>query len=120
MDYWKEVMDLKKAGVKESKGVANTLTRDDLNTILATADFFGCSEAEMSQIYFDLHIAKYRVFDWLAMAIGGRIPNQSVVKVFTYSFVKSGGVPSKFIEDLQTTDYDVIRDWERIDLLNNN
>jgi len=120
MDYWKEVMDLKKAGEGEAKGVANTLTKDDLNTILATADFFGCEEYELSQIYFDLGVAKYRVFDWLAMAIGGRLQTKQIVQVFTYSFIKAGGVPSKFIEDLQITDYDVIRDWEQIKLTNNN
>ncbi len=115
-DYWQEVMDLKDNGRKEAIGVANTLSKDDLDTILATADFFGASQGELHQIYFDLWVAKYRLFDWLAMAIGGRILNEEVVKVLTYSFVKSKGVPSQFIDDLRTTDYDVYREWEEIGL----
>ena len=63
---WQKVMDLKDNGRKEADGVANKLSRDDLNTILATADFFGASESEMTMIYFDLGVARYRMFDWLA------------------------------------------------------
>lgn len=117
-DYSVDVMKLKKAGEKESRGVANILSKDDLNTILGTADYFGCSEDEMRLIFFDLYVAKYRVFDWLSMAIQGRLQNQSAVKVFTYSFIKSKGVPSEFINDLQHTDYDLTRDWEQIKINN--
>lgn len=116
MDYWQEVMNLKDNGKSEAKGVANILTKDDLETILATADFFQATESDMRQIYFDLYIAKYRLFDWLAMALGGRIEKKEVVKVFVYSFVKSKGIPSKFIEDLRITDYDIDRKWENLNI----
>jgi len=114
IDYWDKVMKLKDAGRLEADGDANKLSRFDVDTILATADFFGSSERDLQQIHFDLSFAKYRVFDWLAMGIGGRIENDNVVKVFVYSFLKVGGVPSKFIEDLQTTDYDFYEEWREI------
>lgn len=113
-DAWNQVMRLRARGAKEANGVANTLTRDDLNTILGTADFFGASEAEMAQIWSDLAFCRYRVFDWLAMAIHGRCACDTAVKVFVYSFLKAEGVPSDFIRDLQTTDYDIDRSWESV------
>lgn len=116
-ETWKSVMELKKAGQKETtQEVANILSKDDVNTILATADFFGADRYDLAQIHMDLTIPRYRVFDWLAMGIGGRIRCQEAVKVFVYSFLKVGGVPSKFIEDLRITDYDVVRDWEQVKL----
>ncbi len=120
-NIWLQIMNLKDNGRKETTdGICNTLSRDDLNTILATADFFGATETDMALIYTDLTFAKYRVFDWLAMGVGGRIQNKDVAKVFAYSFIKVNGVPSKFIEDLQTTDYDVFDDWKEIILDENN
>lgn len=114
---WTQVMELKKAGQMETtQEIANILTKDDITTILATADFFGANEYDLAQIKFDLSIPRYRVFDWLAMGVMGRIQNQEVVKVFVYSFLKVGGIPSKFIEDLQVTDYDVVRDWEKLEI----
>jgi hypothetical protein len=114
LDAWNQVMSKRVKGAKEARGVANTLNRDDLNTILGTADFFGASEAEMAQIWSDLAFCRYRVFDWLAMAIHGRCACDTAVKVFVYSFLKVDGVPSEFIKDLQTTDYDIVRDWESV------
>jgi len=114
LDAWNQVMSKRVKGKSESRDVANILNRDDLNTILGTADFFGASEAELSQIYFDLALARYRVFDWLAMAIQGRFECESAVKVFVYAFLKADGVPSEFIKDLQTTDYDIDRNWESV------
>jgi len=116
-DYWEVIMGLKNKDDMH-KGVANTLDDDDINTIIATAEWFGAEDRELSQIYFDLKVARYRVFDWLAMGImsvgdNGRIPEQAL-KVFTHSFIKSVGIVSSFIQDLRETDYDVIRTWEDI------
>ena len=114
---WQQVMRLKTAGKSEADGVANTLTDDDLNTICGTIDFFG---GEYRQDIFDLKTIRYRVFDWLAMRVMGRHSGseQDIVatKVLAYSFIKSGGVPSKFIEDLRYTDYDIVTDWKEIEL----
>lgn len=117
MTTWERVMALKGAGVSEAKGFANTLSEDDRQTIYATIDFFGGS---YQQDIFDLKIAQYRVFDWLAMRIQGRHSGSENDKVATqvlvYSFLKAGGVPSKFIDDLRVTDYQIVTDWEEIEL----
>jgi hypothetical protein len=114
---WLAVMALEDAGKDETYDTyANILNRDDFETVLATADFFGASRTDLQQIYMDLSFPRYRVFDWLAMCVNGRIESKDATKVFVYSFIKSGGVPSKFIEDLQVTDYDIDRRWEKIQL----
>lgn len=114
LDAWNQVMSKRVKGREEARGVANTLNRDDLNTILGTADFFGASEAELSQMYFDLAVCRYRVFDWLAMGIMGRITNTEVLRVFVYSFLKADGVPSAFIDDLRVTDYDIDKSYDSV------
>ncbi len=114
---WQQVMDLKEAGVSEAQGVANMLDENDRQSIYGTIDYFGGS---YQLDIFDLKMAKYRVFDWLAMRVQGRHSGSEgdieATKVLAYSFIKSGGVPSKFIEDLQTTDYDIDTSWKSIEL----
>lgn len=114
---WDNVMALKDAGKAEAKGVANTLDDDDLNTICGLVDFFG---GDYRQDIFDLRTARYRVFDWLAMRVQGRHSgseaDKEATKVLAYSFIKSGGVPSKFIEDLRITDYDIDHSYKEIEL----
>jgi len=103
---------------KESRvnGVMNTITNDELVTILATAEFFGAQTWELKQISFDLSTARYRLFDWLAMTVNGRIETAAVKKVLIYSYIKSKGDVDKFIADLRASDYDIDRSWERIKL----
>lgn len=110
-DTWDKVMACKKADTRHS-GVANTLAIDEIQTILATIDFFGDN---YQQDAFDLQIARYRVFDWLAMRVQGRGAPEST-KVLVYSFLKVGGDVDKFIEDLRQTDYDLVKDWEKVEL----
>lgn len=93
-------------------GLANTLDSNDRETILATADFFGAEQNDLFQINWDLGVARYRVFDWLGMAVMGRMTNRNAVKVFTHSFLKVGGDVTKFIQDLRETDYDIDNSWE--------
>lgn len=108
---WDKVMACKPAD-KRHKGVANTLTMDELNTIIATIDFFGDN---YQQDIFDLKIARYRIFDWLAMRVQGRGAPEST-KVLAYSFLKVAGDVDKFIDDLRVTDYDIDHKWEGIEL----
>ena len=110
---WKQVMAHKKHDTRH-KGVANNLTKDELETILATLDFFG---GNLRQAHFDLSMARYRVFDWLAMGVqGDRLGSESATKVFAHSFLKSEGDVDKFIEDLRYSDYQVDTAWEKIKL----
>jgi hypothetical protein len=108
---WDKVMACKKADTRH-KGVANTLTDDEMETIIATIDFFG---DPYQQDIFDLRIARYRVFDWLAMRVQGRGAPEST-KVLAHSFLKVGGDIDKFVDDLRSSDYDIDHSWESIEL----
>jgi len=115
---WDKVVALKNAGQSEQRGGANILTEDDIQTICATIDFFG---GDYRQDYFDLSVnarpiaPRYRVFDWLGMRVmNGR--DELSTKVLVHSFIKSGGIPTKFIQDLRETDYDIDTSWENIKL----
>lgn len=110
---WEQVMALKSADTKH-QGVANTLTPDEIDTILALVDFF---DGSVPQARFDLIMCKYRVFDWLAMCVmGGRIGSDNATKVLAYSFIKMKGDIDKFIQDLRETDYQIVTDWETLTL----
>lgn len=115
-DTWDKVMSFKNKD-KRKNGVANNLTDDELNTICALVDFFG---GDYRQDIFDLKMARYRVFDWLAMRVQGRHSgsegDKEATKVLAYSFIKSEGDVDKFIEDLRVTDYDIDHSYKTIEL----
>lgn len=110
-DTWMQVMSCKKAD-KRSVGIANNLTDDELQPIIGTIDFF-CDDYQ--QDIWDLKTARYRVFDWLAMRVHGRGEPTST-KVLAYSFLKCEGDVDKWLDDLRETDYDIFREWEKIEL----
>lgn len=113
MDTWTKVMSMKKNDNRH-RGVANTLNEDDLNTICATIDFFG---GNYKQALFDLSIPRYRVFDFLAMCVmGNRIQSEEATKVLVYSFLKVNGDVDKWIDDLRATDYDIVKDYQEVEL----
>lgn len=115
MNTWKKVMDYKNKETR-TKGITNTLKKDEIETLLATIDFFG-GNAQMAM--FDLEVAKYRLFDLLAMSVmskGGRIGSEEATKVLVYSYLKSKGDIDKFIQDLRETNYDIVDDWKKISL----
>ena len=114
-DTWTKIMSFKSKDNRH-KGIANTLDNDDINTLCATAEFFGADDKDLGLMVFDLRIARYRVFDWLAMAVGGRISCRPAVKVFAHSFIKSNGDVTAFIDDLRVSDYDMDTEWESIKL----
>ena len=111
LSTWDKVMACKPAD-KRSKGVANNLTDDELETIVATIDFFG---DEYRQDIWDLKAARYRVFDWLAMRVQGRGAPEST-KVLAYAFLEAKGDIDQFITNLREHDYDIERGWEAIEL----
>jgi hypothetical protein len=108
---WDKVMSMKPKDTRH-RGVANNLTDDELNTIIGTIDFFG---DKYQQDVFDLKVARYRVFDWLAMRVQGRGAPTST-KVLAHSFLKVDGDIDKWIEDLRVNDYDIDHSWEEIEL----
>jgi|GEM_PF-6533476 len=109
---WDKVMSMRSKDTRH-RGVANNLTEDEITTIIATIDYFGGS---CRQPFFDLSIARYRVFDFLAMAVGGRLDCEMATKVLVYSFLKVNGDIDKWIEDLRVTDYDCDHKWESLTL----
>lgn len=115
-DTWDKVMSFKNKD-KRKVGVANNLRDDELETIIALIDFFG---GDYRQDIFDLKVARYRVFDWLAMRVQGRHSgsehDKEATKVLAYSFIKSEGDVDKFIEDLRVTDYDIDHSYKTIEL----
>ncbi|MFA5407041.1 MAG: hypothetical protein WC307_06815 [Candidatus Nanoarchaeia archaeon] len=121
-DSWTEVMALRRKETR-TKGCANTLRRDEVETILATMEFFGADDYLMRQAHLDLTLPRYRVFDWLAMCIDGRRTigkghpsNDLPIKVIAHSFLKAQGDIDKFITDLRETDYDLDQSYEAITL----
>jgi len=117
VNIWGQIMDLKKNDHRH-KGIANTLCDDEIETILATLEFFGAEG--LSAIMFDLKGARYRVFDWLAMAVQGRIENEEAVKVLVYSFLKVDGDVDRWIQDLRETDYEVDHSYQSLNLERDN
>ena len=116
---WKKIMALEDRDNRH-RGVANTLDSYDIQTLLATADFFGAEDRELAQMNFDLGVARYRVFDWLAMGVMSaddcpRIP-VTALKVFVYSLLKVGGDVTAFIDDLRISDYELDTEWEGVEL----
>lgn len=110
---WDKVMAMKPKDTRH-KGVANTLTMDELQCVLGTIDYFGGS---VQQAMFDLNMAKYRVFDFLGMCVmGDRVSSTDATKVLVFSFLKVDGDINKWLEDLQTTDYDMDESWKEIKL----
>ena len=115
-DLWTSVMAL---GRKNEKGVANKFNKDDIDTILATMEYFGATDNWLKQTFFDLQLAKYKLYDWLAMCImsrnnDDRDTNNTPLRVLCHSYLKVDGDIKKFISDLRETDYDMITDWEKI------
>ena len=114
-NIWEQVMALKSKDTRH-KGCANNLTQDELDTILATLEFFG--EENLNAVMFDLRVARFPVFDWLAMGVQGRIQNKEACKVMAYSFIKCNGDIDKWIQDLRETDYDIDHNYQKLEINN--
>lgn len=117
---WDEIVN--KGRKKDSKnGIANKLSEEDVGTIIATMEFFNASKLWIQQSVYDLLRPRYRVFDWLAMCVMGRNDdareiNNTALKVLIKAFIDGNYEPQKFIDNLRVMDYDVIRDWENINI----
>jgi hypothetical protein len=113
---WEKVMEIGKRETRVKQEVCNSLDKDELETVLGTMDFFGADKRDLQQTFFDLNIAKYRVFDWLAMALHGRIDNPQSLQVLAWAYIKADGDIDKFIDDLRVNDYDIDHSWTAIEL----
>ena len=61
-----------KAEPKE-EGYANKLADYEIIPIIGTLNFFQVNEYYLKQAQFDLYICKYRIFDWIASNLDGRM-----------------------------------------------
>lgn len=125
-EVWGCIMNIGRK--KEGSGV-NNFDDDDLNTILATMEFFGATDGLMAQSYFDLSAMakpiapRFKLWDWLAMTVMGRgdaddfetYQNDTALRVICHAYFKVGGDPVKFIDDLRVTDYQIDETWRRIE-----
>jgi hypothetical protein len=66
---WKEVV---RKGRRQERGITNSLTKDEITTIVATADAFGCNPDFIGRIAFDLGVARYNLWDWIGMLLTDR------------------------------------------------
>lgn len=110
---WAQIQDLMIKDTR-SRGCGNTLTNEEIKTLVDTVELFG---GKTGQAWFDLFIARYRIYDWLAMGVvSERLGSESAAKVLVHSFLKLKGDVDKFIEDLRTTDYRIITEWKSVEL----
>jgi hypothetical protein len=119
-DAWSEVMALKKKETR-TRGVANTLTKGELETIIDTAIMAGANDDFSAQIYYDLGIARYRLFDWIAMLLDGRYKgygcnenSKFATQIFSHYFLKAEGNVDQFIAYLAFKDYRRNDEYKRI------
>lgn len=118
---WQEIVTTgkKRESVKTTGGY-NHLADDEVDTIVATMEFFGATDIFMRQTVSDLKgIARFRVFDWLAMNVMGRNDddrrqNEQALKVLVHAWKKADGDVKGFIRNLRVDDYEIDRSWEKI------
>jgi hypothetical protein len=115
-ELWNEVVQ---SGGLVDTGETNNFDESDINTVIALLDYFNASNIFMKQTYFDLKVAKFRLFDWLAMAIMGRNDddrerNNTCIKVLVYAIRKAEYNPTKLIDILRVEDFDLDTGWRQI------
>ena len=59
-------------GKKIEHGIQNSLDPLYYNTVLGTLEYFGAGTGVLRLCVFDIKHAKYKIWDWLSMALGGR------------------------------------------------
>ena len=124
---WDKVLALKSKDNRQTEG-ANNLSSDELQAVYGTIDYFG---GNWQQAFQDLDpkakanidgvvvpfAPRYRIFDFLGMCVqGDRVSSEEATKVLVYAFFKTDGDVNKWLDDLRSTDYDIIRDWEALEL----
>jgi len=112
-------------GKKQEKGITHNLTHDEVETIVATAMALGSHENFVKQAYWDLTVAKYKLFDWIAMLVQGRnkgygelkgtseeAAQEKFTKIMAYLYITKT-IP-ELIEDLRYVDYELNRPFEEL------
>jgi hypothetical protein len=118
-ELWSQI--IREGKKNQSNPEQNVLSPDDVNIVLGTMDFFSASHGWLGLTLFDLNTAKYKVFDWLGMCIMGRNDedrknNNTALQVLVHAFITADYKEEKFIENLRTIDYQVVTDWQEINI----
>ena len=77
---WHELVT---TGKKLETRTTHNLPRPFVNTILGTLEYFGASQRQLKSAYFDLIIAKYKIYDWLGMCLTGRLDTEKTDRLYT-------------------------------------
>ena len=80
--------ELLKVGDKLEKGapndpLVNTMPVEMIQGIVETLKYFGLSEELAKKAYWDLTVAKYRIWDWLGMCYTGRLEVEHDSELFS-------------------------------------
>jgi hypothetical protein len=109
---------LRRRGEFVEQGETNTLSFNDVSNITSIMAYAGANPFWRKQAFVDLFHSKYRIFDWLMMCINNKPSpgDKLALKVLLYAWLKTGGIPKDFVQDLKETNYNECRDWERVEL----
>jgi len=108
---WKQVV---KKGKHQEKGLTHKLTDDQIATILATAGALGVNKNFLSQLAWDLKVARYKLWDEIGMLLTGRYKGygetpeeeknaEKFVRILALLYATKS-IP-EMIEDLRANDY---------------
>lgn len=113
-EAWEKVME---HGRKLERGTIHQLSDTDLLSIFGTADFWDVNDKFLKQVVFDLESPKYKIYDWLAMLLNGRIRGYGdadrdieqaklFVRCVVDSYLKAKDIRD-FVHNMQTIDYQI-------------
>jgi hypothetical protein len=79
-----ELLRIGKEVEKGTKGneIVNTMPTPMINAIVETLRYFGLSDVSARQAYWDLKVARFRIYDWLGMCYTGRLEVKPDSQVF--------------------------------------
>ena len=72
---WEEVMEKGIKAEPREEGFAHKLEDWEIRPIIGTLEFFCVNNYFLKQTQFDLYFCKYRIFDWIATCLDGRMWN---------------------------------------------
>ena len=110
-EVWERIMEVGREREPEEDGVDNDLNEYDVQTILATFDFFSGDRDVLKQVNRDLSLYEYRVFDFIATWIDGADRHDTstnrAIQVLAHAYLDSDSV-EEFIGTLRRVDYQVV------------
>jgi hypothetical protein len=112
VELWKGVIA---NGQTKEKGTRNYLCPSDVRAILGSLECFGVDRPMLAQVHWDLLVPRYRVFDWLGMALQGRYKrkqdpvqqdNENIFVALSNVYIHTTYVP-QWVDYLRYTDLEL-------------